>query len=600
MNTTLGLKRSSECRDDVVAHERKVLEERIAHHADTIVELKMQLNTMTPIARLPPEILAEIFALVSTTQYEESWRRHYGSSQVYKWLSVAHVCRVWRAIALDTPRLWSRIVLTRPEVDKEVLARSKKAPLWISANIHHQDDERAALLNTIMEDSVRLKELHLTGPARALQHLSAKWTNRADALEFLSLNSAYRLFDHASFFATPPLSANLFSGHVPRLRHLSICRLNVGWTSPLFCSTLRTLTIDARNEHSDSTGEFSHLLDALDNMQFLEKLSLTDAVPRLPDEVVAIPETQRAIRLPRLRVLEVYSDAIDCARLLRHLAIPRDVKLKLTARTERGSEDFVQALSDQLGQANHLLSVRLERRSISQVHLRGWWSVIKSRDPVFDIPPEPDVDVYMDTTPFGQSVHSLVANATFLSHTKRLLIEPTSRNWYWRLLLAQAPELRELSLIAEADDGFLPALSAILDTAPSENNDAVACPRLHTLELYGARFGCSHSDHESQWLEDMVEWLIARCNAETPIQQLDLRMCVNADEDDVSRLAEIVPELTWDGRVSYERASGMLDSEEEDAMDDDYEDEEVLFPLDPTDFYDDDADLELWMIPFGW
>ncbi|KAI9064010.1 hypothetical protein FKP32DRAFT_1570692, partial [Trametes sanguinea] len=571
----VAMKRSSECRDDVVAHERKVLEDRIAHHADTIIGLKTRLNTLTPIARLPPEILSEIFALVSTKQYEETWRHHYGSSQVYKWLSVAHVCRVWRSIALDTPRLWSNIVLTRPEVDREVLARSKKAPLWISANVLHPEDERATMLNTIMEDATRLKELHLTGPARALQSLCAKWTNRADALESLSLNSAYRLFDHASFFATPPLTSNLFSGHV--------------------------LVIDARNEFSDRAGDFSHFLDALDNMQSLVKLSLTDALPRLPEEVASISAVQRTVRLPRLRALELHAEAIDSARLLRHLVLPRDVKLKLTARTERGSEDFVQALSDQLAQANHLLTVRLERRSISQVHLRGWRSVIKSHDPMYDNDPEPEVNVYLDTTPFGQSVHNLVANAKFLSHTQRLIIEPTSRNWYWRLLFAQAPELRELSLIAEADDGFLPALSAILSSIPSEDDD-VDCPHLHTLELYGARFGCSHSDHESRWLEDLLEWLIARCNAETPIQKLVLRMCINADDEDVGRLAEIVPEVTWDGRVSYESAAGMLSSgeEDEDAMDDGYDDEEILFPLDPADMYHNDADLELWMIPFGW
>ncbi|CDO73332.1 hypothetical protein BN946_scf185008.g95 [Trametes cinnabarina] len=595
------LKRSSECREDAVVHARKVLEDKISNYADVIIDLKTQLNRLSPIARLPPEILSEVFALISMHYYEQSWRYQHGPLHVYKWLAVAHVCRAWRSIALDTPRLWSNIIITRPEVDEVVLARSKKAPLRLSAHIYHQDDPRATILQTIMEDAARLKEVQLTGPARALQVLTSRWTNRADLLEGLSLNSSFRLFEHTTFHSSPPLSSNIFSHHFPKLRHLTICRLNVSWANPLFCSTLVTLTVDARHEMSDTTGEFSHLLNVLDHMRFLEVLSLTDAIPRLPEGVATLPEVERLVSLPRLKMLEVHSQAIDCARFLRHLSLPPNVKFKIVARTERGSVDFVQALRDHLDHTDHLHTVRLERRSISQLHLRGWRSTIKSRESVFEVLAEADVDVYLDTNAFGRPLDTLISNSAFLSHVQRLMIEPTSRNWFWRELFAEASELRELSLIAEADDGFLPALSAVLNTTPSddERTGTISLPHLHTLELYGARFGCPHSDHISQWLEDLMEWLIARCHADAPILQLVVRMCLNADTEDIDRLREIVPYVQWDGHVSFERFSGVLDSDEEAEMDDDYDDELDYLPVDP-DYGYDDADLELWMTPFGW
>ncbi|KAI8996519.1 hypothetical protein BD414DRAFT_204306 [Trametes punicea] len=591
--------RSFQRSEDAVAHARKVLEDQITAHADAIVYLKSQLNSMSPASRLPPEIISEIFTLVAVYHYEESWRHHYGSSQVYKWLPVAHVCRAWRAIALRTPRLWSNIVLTRPEVDHEVLSRAKNAPLWVSANITHQTDARAGMLDTIMQNPSRLRELQLMGPARALQSLSAKWTKRADFLQSISLTSPYRAFDHASVLSSPPFSPNLFSGHTPNLRHLDISGVTLDWSNPLFCPTLKTLKVDNRYDITDRLGEFWQLLDVLETMQSLETLQLIGAIPRLPEDAGALPEVRRSINLPKLRLVDLLSDAIDCARLLSHLSLPQDAKLLVTAHTERGVEELVRVLNDHLSRSKSFHTMRLGRRYNGQVHLRGWRSAVDPANVLLGSRSEPDMELSLDASPLGRSAQSLVGDSTFFSPIYRLEIEPTSR-WNWRTLFNRTPELRELSLTTEPDDGFLPALSAILNTR-GDDAGSISVPHLHTLELNGARFGCPHSDHESQWLEDMLEWLMLRYESGAPILQLVLRMCVNASREDVDRVREIVPDVQWDGRNCFERTPGTLASDEdEENVEDYYEDDALIFGLGNDDVYLADEDLELWMIPFPW
>ncbi|KAJ7045142.1 hypothetical protein C8F04DRAFT_525034 [Mycena alexandri] len=66
-------------------------------------------SILSPIRRLPPEILTHIFIL--TTPVEEAgnlpWHR---SLEQSPWI-LGHICRRWRAVALTSPALWSSIVI---------------------------------------------------------------------------------------------------------------------------------------------------------------------------------------------------------------------------------------------------------------------------------------------------------------------------------------------------------------------------------------------------------------------------------------------------------------------------------------------------------
>ncbi|KAI0766630.1 hypothetical protein BD413DRAFT_615043 [Trametes elegans] len=599
----LEIKRSEQPAEDALTHARQVVQAQIATHTNAIIELKTQYNNMSPSSRLPPEILSEIFTLVAVDHFQSMRKMHYGSFRAYKWIALTHVCRAWRNIALNTPRLWSRIIVTQSDMALEVLSRSRKAPLHVSATVNAPDDPRAAVLDAIVKEPSRLEELHVTAPARMVHAWSSKWTQPADNLEKLSLDSDLKAFDHSSLFASSSLCPQLFSGHAPSLRHLDVQRIAIDWNHPLFCETLRSLTIHANYDITPKLGVFTQLLDALVNMKQLERLQLNEAIPRLAEEGTHSPEVQRTVMLPNLQLIDLFSDGTECAQLLRHLSLPPTVKMIVNGRTERGAADLVRVYSDHLSRAEPLETVRLAPRFSSQIHVQGWRSYVESGLAHQKVP-EADAELCLDAYPNSRSLQALVRESTFLSRIFRFEIQTTFRNWDWPALLSRMPEIRMLSVTGQPELTLFTTLLRLRSDAddfdePADPAAALPARHLHTLELNGVRFGCAHSDHESLLFERLVALLILRCNYGAPILRLVLRGCVNASEEDVARLRELVPDVEWDARELTEGADFIEYLSDEEGHGHAMYDDDIAMPL--WDAYDDaEDDLEFWMIPFGF
>ncbi|KAI0330911.1 hypothetical protein GY45DRAFT_1323043 [Cubamyces sp. BRFM 1775] len=591
------IKRSFQDNRDALSSARKALEDQIASHIDAIVGLKGRLNNMAPAFCLPPEILSEIFTFVAIDAYESRQRPQHPRIQSYQWLSVTYVCRAWREIALNTPRLWSHIVLTSSKIVPEIISRSKKAPLWITGSVDHEGDPRLAMLDRLVEDPMRIKELRLNAPERLIQIMSAKWATPAKALESIMLSSDHGCFEHAALFPIKPLS-NFFSGETPNLRRLEIKRVSLHWNNPLFCSSLRTLVVHSRYDPTPRLGELPQLLDALETMQSLETLYLNEAIPRLPDSATHIPEPQRTVALPKLRSITLLSDALECANMLAHLSLPNNVQLSVTGRMERGVEDLVKTLNNQLARSDPLRTGLLAPVFSSQIQVKAWRVPLEG-----DLAqmPEADLELHLDAIPHARTLDTLINESTFFSKLHHLQVQCIFRNWDWKMLFERTPELRTMGIICQPSEGFLPALSTVsAEDAESGQPGVLPLPHLHTLELTGVRFGCPHSDHESQFLVDLIDWLVLRCNYGAPILTLDITDCINIGEEDVDRLRQVVAEVEWDGEENYETNIALPawqgDFNMDAYMDDMFSDHEDLYD-DDDDFASDD--LEYWMIPFG-
>ncbi|KAF8498121.1 hypothetical protein F5888DRAFT_1577245, partial [Russula emetica] len=87
-------------------------------------------NALTPTCRIPTEILGGIFLFY---QHLSAERRHTLRNTSLRWVpAVAHVCRHWRAVALDHPRLWSCITLRLGrEWASRMLTLSKSSPITV-------------------------------------------------------------------------------------------------------------------------------------------------------------------------------------------------------------------------------------------------------------------------------------------------------------------------------------------------------------------------------------------------------------------------------------------------------------------------------------
>jgi len=79
---------------------------------------------ITQIDRLPPELLAAIFFHLSKQEPDLHGRE--ASYFVQDLVSISHVCRTWRQVAVTAPELWTEIKMTELELVKVFLERSRQ------------------------------------------------------------------------------------------------------------------------------------------------------------------------------------------------------------------------------------------------------------------------------------------------------------------------------------------------------------------------------------------------------------------------------------------------------------------------------------------
>ncbi|KAL1736556.1 hypothetical protein EV714DRAFT_198288 [Schizophyllum commune] len=118
--------------DEIDVQIQKLRWQRSAIHA----QLQMHDALLSPHRRLPPEIWSEIFCLALPDDWEHRSARR-------RALHFAHVCVMWRSIALSTPRLWTTLIFdtTASPLAKhvnsvaQVLDRTAQAPLDLTVNM---------------------------------------------------------------------------------------------------------------------------------------------------------------------------------------------------------------------------------------------------------------------------------------------------------------------------------------------------------------------------------------------------------------------------------------------------------------------------------
>ncbi|KAJ8509373.1 hypothetical protein ONZ45_g8451 [Pleurotus djamor] len=280
-----------------------------------------QSSPIPRINSLPREILSQIF-LSRKPPSKSNWSY---TQQRKKWYYVAAVCRHWRQVALDTPRLWAFIHwddLTRAE---EAFERSKKAPLNIDFDGHaarSEPDRRWALAEKAA-DSSRIHELFVTSfSSEELVRLLLPFSKvSAPQLErlYLSSNSDACVLDSTMLWREVPAlqSLSLYNVFVPApLPNMaSLSRLEVA--SPL-------LTVD-------------WLLEALHNMpnvHYVDARTLSDE-PEYPLGVTSgtCPKQTR-VALPSLRHLHLSTNDLRQTRVLQSIDLPKSFDLHLVSRTD--------------------------------------------------------------------------------------------------------------------------------------------------------------------------------------------------------------------------------------------------------------------------
>ncbi|KAJ8474226.1 hypothetical protein ONZ45_g16020 [Pleurotus djamor] len=237
------------------------------------------------VLRLPCEVLSMIFeyaALPEPYNPSVSWdpirRNPYAG-----WLSITRVCRLWRNIAINSPRLWTSIYSDSPlALARTFLYHSKSAPLYLKS---YADTPRM--------DVIALCLNHFAGHLKGIEFVhSSNWiplieTMKAPNLETLVLHTP----EPTSLHFAPEVDP----GHIPHLREVKLTNCYFALQLP-FLSQLRTLHI--QYDEDTAFQPMPDVLFALKEMPSLESLKLVNFL----SSTAGIPENLR-LELPLLKDL---------------------------------------------------------------------------------------------------------------------------------------------------------------------------------------------------------------------------------------------------------------------------------------------------------
>ncbi|KAF8202333.1 hypothetical protein BJ912DRAFT_944526 [Pholiota molesta] len=258
---------------------RRLIDDAIEKHQDSILMLRYQRNGFASTASLPPEILCRIFFFV---QIEED---DFDGRLFHKWIKLTHVCRHWRNVAIDSPSLWVIPPLGNFPWAEEMLRRSKGASLVIKADISLKTPVTPALRLALNHGS-RIKHLSIQSITLDLWNaLQNELPKSAPRLEYLSLRAVPSSWeadgddsdlDEEEWDPIPVSEAILPKTN--RLRHLDLSNCEIDWNLP--SSLLHSIThlkLHLLPENSKLNGK--QYVDALKAMPSLEFLELDEALP---------------------------------------------------------------------------------------------------------------------------------------------------------------------------------------------------------------------------------------------------------------------------------------------------------------------------------
>ena len=524
--------------------------------------IKSRRNELSPISRLPVDILRKIFSLIEDTGDSSI---PYSDRRPESWTNFSQVSQHWRSSALSAPQLWTKIPLSYPRWAEEMLIRSKMDKLIIRSSrpLEMSNPKTIETIRSCFHEMNRVEEIDLTArePYPLTKILPGNFSKSAPQLRTLCIrnhSSNPTFLFHQQFYNTE------------RLQHVKLINCTINWETRLLTGLTR-LTL----ENSIANSSIFQFFHALQRMPVLIELHLKHSIP---DESKGL-STYPVVELPCLRVLHIWSSAKRLTVALRHITFPHSAMLKLFC----GDEEFTQT------SFSNFLSV-LDTNFLSSLVIRKVTAIPKltvGRKSGSRLYMNDNIEFYLWTTTINQDCFpSLISqsqlqlvlrwpsrwpqsfesaftcafnamNLHFLTQLRLSTEEYIDNPYTWINTCGKLPLLEWVYVQSYATHSFLEAMVYKADQSKTAYFD-VSFPKLRYIHLNGTEFMKKTisaifeqiflTEYVSSISVDMLmDCLMERYERNAEVQVLRLEDCYNISFNDVERLREIVVDVIWDG-----------------------------------------------------
>ncbi|EIW73992.1 hypothetical protein CONPUDRAFT_147961 [Coniophora puteana RWD-64-598 SS2] len=298
----------------------------IATHVEVIRKLYTRRNMLSPLCSFPAEVLSEIFTFcVPLSDFVRIRSRQL--------LDLTHVCRRWREIALDFPRLWSSVdvgVLSKQLV-LAMLERARESPIILEVFVAPTDHSRdlgcaddleltndLELLKTVFSRLHQICELSVDFPPSYARTLA----------EYLS--SSTPILQELTLVAEPPVLVPLsqpLPDSMPRLDVLTLTSCAFPWDSPIY-GRLTQLHLACLLDDLSPTPE--ELWITLQSATSLEVLTVDWCFGQL-DAQPAAWDTPKLLDLPRIKYIRMDEAFLSYVNFFSRVRIPPYAHLSISS-----------------------------------------------------------------------------------------------------------------------------------------------------------------------------------------------------------------------------------------------------------------------------
>ncbi|KAK7692384.1 hypothetical protein QCA50_004009 [Cerrena zonata] len=525
-----------------VAQARQALEHDLEATAKRIIELKIRLNQLVPIARLSSKLLSKIFMQCITTEITDtSFNRAVNYNDRWK---VTHICHHLRKVALRCPSLWSQVEIYGPETEhlNELLVRSKGASLTVHANIYIPRDQGG--VKKVLTEIERIESLQISASHTTFANMFSTQPISAPRLKRVILKNPF-----ASVDETVPF---LSECRMPSLQAVQLYNFPITFTHPFFAPTLTHLILVAFDGIHPSPPRLSDLMHMLAGMPLLQHLEYAS---ELIDDDLALQN----IALVHLRSLELSTNLSrhlpTFVKLLDQLSIPTTAKalldlasLKLIEILPKLTAPVMRVLigGGRIGSAATTPPVgfSIQHQPEDKTCILGFW--LSEPIPLHDkhtlriaLPWIPDLSD--EIWAFCRSLPLSNVTACILGCPPKGYegeIGETSLA-EWRNTMGQMKDLTWLRVIGEGGMLFPSLLEHLIHP---EGSNVTGCSKLETLRMESVQFISYPNPDSNLYVKELIQVVSKLPNLKT----LEVSQCSHFYETDYMEFFESRVPIIWD------------------------------------------------------